>query len=83
MQHVAAGLELVAHDHGVRNHNGNRGENSCRSVVARLEQIRNRILREPPRPSRNHRDHDQSGPAARRLPQRGESVAVSVLPTRK
>ena len=79
MQNVAAALELVARNHKVGDHDGDRAEHARRRVVAFLQQIGYGELRKTPRASRDGSDHDQPEPAARGLPERGETVAESVL----
>src|ERR1035438_10540823 len=72
VQDVAATLELVAGDDGVRDHDGDGGQYARAGVVARLQQIGHGELREAARAPGDDRDQDQSDPAAGRLPERSE-----------
>ena len=79
MQHVAAALELVAGDAHISEEDGNSAQHPRRLVVADLEQVGQRELREFARAGRDEVDEQQPQPSARRLPQRGKTVLVGVL----
>src|SRR5579864_6324497 len=80
MQYVSTAFELVARNHGIRDHDRDGSHDARGRVVSGFEQVGYRELGKAARPSGDQRDDYQSHPAACGLPKRGESISVRVLP---
>ena len=83
VQVIAAAFELVARDADVGEENGEGSQDAGRLVVARFKQVRQRELGELSRARGNEIDQEQPEPAAGRLPERGEAIAVGVFSSGK
>ena len=77
IQQASAAAELVGGDRGVGEDDGDRAEHARRRPVAHLEDVGDRVLREPAHARRDEEDQRDADPCARRLPQRGEPDAIA------
>jgi hypothetical protein len=83
VEDIAATDELVAGNRGVGEEDSDDAEDAGSLVVTGLEQIGDCELGELSRTRSNEVDEKKAGPTARRLPEGGKAVLISVFRSRK